>query len=55
MAHAVREREKAIGREGREDEFEPIDWQSMHKAKSYTAEQILKARNVFDRGGRVLD
>ena len=55
MLYAVREREKAIGREAREDEFEPIDWQSLQKAKTYTAEQILKARIVFDRGGRVLD
>lgn len=55
MLYTVREREKAIGREAREDEFEPIDWQSMQKAKTYTAEQILKARSVFDRGGRVLD
>ncbi|MFB1031381.1 MAG: amidase family protein, partial [Thauera sp.] len=55
MLYTVREREKAIGREARENEFEPIDWQSLQKAKSYTAEQILKARNVFDRGGRVLD
>ena len=55
MLYTVREREKAIGREAREDEFEPIDWQSLQKARSYTAEQILKARSVFDRGGRVLD
>ncbi|MBS0512125.1 MAG: amidase [Proteobacteria bacterium] len=55
MLYSVREREKAIGREGREDEFEPLDWRSMQKAKTYTAEQILAARNVFDRGARVLD
>lgn len=55
MLHTVQAREKAIGREAREDEFEPIDWRSMQKAKDYTAQQILAARNVFDRGGRVLD
>jgi Asp-tRNA(Asn)/Glu-tRNA(Gln) amidotransferase A subunit family amidase len=55
MLYTVREREKAIGRDAREDEFEPIDWQSLQKARSCTAEQILRARNVFDRGGRVLD
>lgn len=55
MLYSVREREQAIGRAAREDEFEPIDWQSLQKAKAYTAEQILAARNIFDRGGRILD
>lgn len=55
MLYSVRAREKAIGREAREDEFEPIDWRSLQKAKGYTAEQILAARNVFDRGARILD
>ncbi|WP_345791879.1 amidase [Thauera sp. JM12B12] len=55
MLYTVQAREKAIGREAREDEFEPIDWQSMQKAKTYTAQQVFAARTVFDRGGRVFD
>jgi Asp-tRNA(Asn)/Glu-tRNA(Gln) amidotransferase A subunit family amidase len=55
MLYTVQAREKAIGREAREEEFEPIDWQSMQKAKTYTAQQVFAARTVFDRGGRVFD
>lgn len=55
MLHTVRAREKALGREAREDEFEPLDWQSMQKAKNYSAGQILGARAVFDQAGRILD
>ena len=55
MLHSVRVREKALGRAAREDEFEPLDWRSMEKARTYTAEQVLGARASFDQAGRVLD
>lgn len=55
MLNSVRAREKVLGREARQDEFEPLDWRSLQNAKGYTAEQLLAARTAFDQGGRILD
>lgn len=55
MLHSVRAREKQLGRVAREDEFEPINWSSLQKAKTYSAEQVLAARAAFDQVGRQFD
>lgn len=55
MLLTVRAHEKALGRAAREDEFEPINWSSLQKAKNYTAEQVFNARAVFDQVGRSFD
>lgn len=55
MLYTVRNREKLLGREVREDEMEPLNWRSLQLAKGYTAEQLYRARAAFDEGGRVLD
>lgn len=55
MLLTVRAREKAIGREAREDEFEPLNWRSLQLARGYTAEQALAARATFDQVGRTFD
>jgi Asp-tRNA(Asn)/Glu-tRNA(Gln) amidotransferase A subunit family amidase len=55
MLQSVRAREKALGRAAREDEFESINWGSLQKAKTYTAEQVLAARAAFDQVGRSFD
>lgn len=55
MQYAVRNREKLLGREVREDEMEPLNWRSLQQAKGYTSEQLYRARTAFDEAGRVLD
>jgi amidase/aspartyl-tRNA(Asn)/glutamyl-tRNA(Gln) amidotransferase subunit A len=55
MQYAVRNREKLLGREVREDEMEPLNWRSLQQAKGYTSEQLYRARTAFDEAGRILD
>lgn len=55
LLRAVRAREAVLGREAREDEFEPLNWRSLQQARSTTAEQVLAARAAFDRAGQLLD
>lgn len=55
MMVTISQREKLLGRAVREDELEPLDWQSLQKARTYTAEQMFLARGSFDTGGRILD
>ena len=55
MLATVSTREKELGRAAREDEFEPLNWRSLQLARSYSAEQVFIARNVFDQAARVLD
>lgn len=55
MLANVRAREKLLGREAREDEFEPINWRSLKAARGYSAEQLFAARSAFDQVGRVFD
>nr|WP_255576027.1 amidase [Comamonas sp. Y33R10-2] len=55
MMVTISQREKLLGRSVREDEVEPLDWISLQKAKTYTAEQMYLARASFDTGGRLLD
>jgi Asp-tRNA(Asn)/Glu-tRNA(Gln) amidotransferase A subunit family amidase len=54
LAH-VREREKLLGRAAREDEFEPLTWRNLQRAKTYGADQLYQARASFDQAGRLLD
>lgn len=55
MLSTVSTREKELGRAAREDEFEPLNWRSLQLARSYSAEQVFIARNVFDQAARTLD
>lgn len=55
MLYAVRAREKQLGREVREDEMEPLNWRSLQQAKTYSAEQLYRARAAFDEAGRLID
>ncbi len=55
MMVTISQREKLLGRAVREDELEPLDWQTLQKARTYTAEQMFLARGSFDTGGRILD
>lgn len=55
MLTVVKAREKAVGREAREDEFEPLNWRNLQLARGYSAEQAFIARNVFDQAARTLD
>ncbi|MBO1997012.1 hypothetical protein J4714_14370 [Staphylococcus epidermidis] len=54
MMVTISQREKLLGRAVREDELEPLDWQTLQKARTYTAEQMFLARGS-DTGGRILD
>ncbi|WP_029527730.1 amidase [Polaromonas glacialis] len=55
MLTTVKAREKELGREAREDEFERLNWRSVQLARGYSAEQALTARLVFDQASRTLD
>ncbi|QDX80475.1 amidase [Denitratisoma sp. DHT3] len=55
MLTTVRNREKLLGREVREDEMEPLNWRALRQAKTYSAEQLYRARAAFDEAGRLLD
>jgi Asp-tRNA(Asn)/Glu-tRNA(Gln) amidotransferase A subunit family amidase len=55
LLNAVQARELKLGRLAREDEFEPIVWGHLKKAKEYTAQQVFAARSAFDQGGQAFD
>ncbi|MDG1734161.1 MAG: amidase [Thalassotalea sp.] len=55
LLSAVQARELKLGRAAREDEFEPIVWGHLEKAKEYTAQQVFAARSAFDQGGQAFD
>lgn len=55
MLVTIGQREKLLGRAVREDELELLDWHTLQKAKTYSAEQLFQARTSFDTGGRILD
>lgn len=55
VLHAVREREAMVGRVATEQEFSPIVWQHIQRAKAFTAQQVYDARTAFDQGGRAFD
>lgn len=55
MLTTVKAREQAIGRAALEEEFEPLNCRSLQLARSFSAEQALMARLVFDQAARALD
>lgn len=55
LLNIVQARELKLGRAAREDEFEPIVWGHLNKAKDYTAQQVFAARSAFDQGGQAFD
>ncbi|RJX71491.1 amidase [Vibrio sinensis] len=55
VLHAIREREAIVGRAAVENEFSPIVWQHIQRAKTFTAQQVYDARKAFDEGGKVFD
>ena len=55
LLNTVQARENELGRAAREDEFEPIVWGHLQKAKSYTAQQVFSARSAFDQGAQSFD
>ncbi|MGR5539605.1 amidase [Vibrio campbellii] len=55
VLHAVRDREASLGRAATEEEFSPIVWQHIQRAKTFTAQQVYDARSAFDQGGKAFD
>lgn len=55
MLTSVKAREKQLGRAVTENDIEPINWISLQRAKTTTAEQMFNARAIFDTAGRMLD
>ncbi len=55
LLSTVQAHEKKLGRAAREDEFEPIVWGHLQRAKGYTAQQVFAARSAFDNGGQIFD
>lgn len=55
ILHSVGARERELGRPVREDELEPLNWRSLQLARKHTADQVFKARTVFDQGARSID
>ncbi|MGI2258176.1 amidase [Shewanella sp. GXUN23E] len=55
VLQTVQAREAKLGRQARQDEFSPIVWGFMEKAKGYSAQQVFAARSAFDLAGRRFD
>ncbi|HLV16997.1 MAG TPA: amidase [Pseudomonas sp.] len=55
LLYSVRQREKALGRQAREAEFEPINWRTLQHAADFSAAQVFEARAAFDEAGRQVD
>lgn len=55
LLKTVQSREAKLGRLARENEFEPIVWQHLQKAKGFSAQDVFTARAAFDKAGQAFD
>lgn len=55
LLQTVQGREAALGRLAKEEEFSPIVWGHLQKAKKFTAQEVFMARSAFDKGGQAFD
>jgi Asp-tRNA(Asn)/Glu-tRNA(Gln) amidotransferase A subunit family amidase len=51
----IRDREKALGRAVAEQDLERVTWHNIQEAMQCDAEQLYRARAVFDQLGRLFD